>query len=384
MRMPSALTATCLSLALLAAPARAADNAVPAKGDVEALIDQAQTWLLSKQLPTGAFAADQFGLGITALATDAIAAQPKGVTDEHVAKALALLKSNQQADGGIYTKEQGLGNYCTAITLMALASAGKLDEEKDLVKKAQAYLFKGQVTEGKNAGGMGYDPTDGPGHEDMPNTIMAIQGLKASGVPATDAHLQAAIKFLEHCQNLSSVNPAPWVDNDAGRGSAVYTPNESQANGSFEEPANKTDPVKKLTGTGSMTYSLLSSYIALDLKKDDPRVAAALDWCKRNYRFDANPGMTTGHEHEGLLYYYVFLAKTMKTLGIKELELPDGKKVDWRADLFAAIKAMGKDVPVGDKKGTMFMNDAKRWGETFPHLATAYVIKALKDIDASL
>ncbi len=73
----------------------------------------------------------------------------------------------------------------------------------------------------------------------------------------------------------------------------------------------------------------------------------------------------------------------MHALKLNTFTLADGKTVDWRADLFAAIKAHGKEIPLGDKKGMMFMNDAPRWGECFPTLATAYLIKALKDIDAS-
>jgi squalene-hopene/tetraprenyl-beta-curcumene cyclase len=386
MRTPSFLTATCLGLALLGAPAYA-ENAVPSKADVEALIDEAQTWLLSKQAADGTFGGTDFGLGITALDTEALASGPHGVpaSDEHIAKALKLLISNQQPDGGIYTKEAGLANYCTSLTLMALAAAGQTEANKAVVEKGRDYLFHLQRTPKDDkdikAGGLGYDPEDGPGHEDIPNTVIGIQGLKAAGVPASDPHMQAALKFLERCQNLSSVNKAPWVSNDGG---CVYSPDESQANGSYETEGDKANPTKKLTSTGSMTYSLISAYVALDLKQDDPRVASALAWCKQHYQFDANPGMIAGKEHEGLLYYYMMMGKTMRVCGIKQLELADGKKADWRADLYASIKAHGKEVPVGDKKGMMFMNDAQRWGEAFPHLATAYIIKALKDIDSSL
>jgi squalene-hopene/tetraprenyl-beta-curcumene cyclase len=386
MRTPSFLTATCLGLALLCTPAHA-ENAVPTKAEVETLIDQAQTWLLSKQQPDGLFGKEEFGLGITGLATEALASGPHGVpaSDEHIAKALKLLISNQQPDGGIYTKEAGLGNYCTSLTIMAISAAGQAEAQKAVVEKGRDYLFKLQRTAKDDkdikAGGLGYDPSDGPGHEDVPNTAMGVAGLKAAGVPASDPHMQAALKFLERCQNLSTVNQAPWNTNDGG---AVYSPDESQANGSYETEGDKANPTKKLTSTGSMTYSLISSYVALDLKQDDPRVSSALNWCKQNYRFDANPGMIAGKEHEGLLYYYMMMGKTMRVCGIKQLELADGKKADWRADLFASIKAHAKQVPVGDKQGAMFMNDAQRWGEGFPHLATAYIIKALKDIDASL
>jgi hypothetical protein len=387
MRHLSVLSSTCLGLALWCGSAQAADPVAggpPSKAEVEALIDQAQTWLLSKQQADGAFVpGNQFVIGITGLAAESLSRQPKAIpaTDARLAKSFALLKASQQPDGGIYNKDEGLGTYGTSITLMAFAAAGKLDEDKAFVKKAQDYLFGSQIKDGKNAGGIGYDQDDGPEAQDMPNTSFAVQALRQSGVPSSDAHLQSALKFLEKCQNLSSVNKAEWVNNDGG---SVYSPNESKANGSFEGEADKANPQKKLVSTGSMTYSLLSSYLALDLKSDDPRVAAALAYAKSNYRFDANPGMVAGKEHQGLYYYYTFMAKTMDTLKVKELELAEGKKADWRADLFKAIKESAKIVPVGEAKGAMWMNDANRWGEGMPHLATCYMLKALKAIDASL
>jgi squalene-hopene/tetraprenyl-beta-curcumene cyclase len=381
------LLAICLGLGAFA-PLGAADAPpAPSKAEVEAVIDEAQAWMMSKQQPDGTFAQGQFQLGITALATEALAAGPDGLAADspEMKKAFAYLLGNAQPDGGIYLKDQGLGNYCTALTLMALAASHQLEANKDLVKKAQAYEFSCQITDGPNKGGIGYDQEDGPTHQDIPNTVMGLAGLAASGIPASDPHMQEALHFLEHCQHLTSVNPAPWVDpSPKNLGSAAYSPSESNANGSFPEKEDKDSPRTKLDGTASMTYALLSGYIALDLKPGDPRLDAALDWCKRNYNMDANAGMPEKAAHEGLLYFYQMLAKTMHALNVTTLTLPDGKTVDWRADLFAAIKAHGKEIPLGDKKGMMFMNDAQRWGEGFPTLATAYLLKALKDIDASL
>jgi squalene-hopene/tetraprenyl-beta-curcumene cyclase len=134
-----------------------------------------------------------------------------------------------------------------------------------------------------------------------------------------------------------------------------------------------------------MTYALISSYLALDLRADDPRVAAALIWVKSNYQFDANPGMLAGKEQEGLLYYYAAMAKTFDMLDLTVIELKDGKKVDWRADLFAAISKRAVVIKLDDgREGIMWMNSAKRWGEGLPQLSTIYLIKALKGIHASL
>jgi len=46
-----------------------------------------------------------------------------------------------------------------------------------------------------------------------------------------------------------------------------------------------------LRSYGSISYAGLLSYIYAQLKRDDPRVVAALDWLKANYTLDENPGM---------------------------------------------------------------------------------------------
>lgn len=365
---------------------------VPTKAEVEALLTKAQNWLLAQQQPDGAFLpGKQFVIGVTAMSVEALAKPPLAMTkdDPRLAKAIALLRANYHStDGGTYAKEEGMGNYGTAFTLMALAAAKVEDQE--WITGGQKFLFGGQNnTPGSIAeGGMGYG-SKGAGHEDLSNTASAVAALKASGIPATDPHLKKALEFMERCQNLSSHNKLPWVSNDGG---AVYSPEESKAEGSWnpkegvkEGAASAPASAVKLSSYGSMTYALISSYLALDLRADDPRVAAALVWVKANYQFEANPGMLAGKEQEGLLYYYAAMAKTFDMLDLTVIELKDGKKADWRADLFAAISKRAVVVKLDDgREGIMWMNSAKRWGEGLPQLSTIYLIKALKGIHASL
>jgi hypothetical protein len=382
----TAATLACLAHAPLV---HAADvTPAPAKAEVEALLDQAQAWLFTQQQPDGAFMpGKQFVVGVTAMSVDALAKEPLGIKndDPRLVKALALMRTHFQPDGGTYAKEEGLGNYGTAFTLMALSSTKSTD--KEWIAGGQRFLFGAQNND-PNAvayGGMGYG-SRGQGHEDLSNTTMAITALRASGVPSDDPHLQKALKFLEKCQNLSSHNSLPWVSNDGG---AVYSPDESKAGGSWnmKEPSTggKGPAEEKLASYGSMTYALISSYLSLDLRADDPRVAAALAWTKDNYQFDKNPGMIAGREQDGLFYYYAVMAKTFQTLDVKTMELKNGKTVDWRADLFAAIKqrAIPKKLDDG-RQALMWMNSSKRWGESLPHLATVYLIRALKSIHQSL
>ncbi|HEX3133063.1 MAG TPA: prenyltransferase/squalene oxidase repeat-containing protein [Planctomycetota bacterium] len=375
---------------LVSAPwlAAAEPTAPPTKAQVEALLTKAQDWLLAQQQPDGAFLpGKQFVIGVTAMSVEVLAKPPLAITkdDPRLAKAIALLKSNVQPDGGTYAKEEGLGNYGTSFTLMALAAA-KVDDSAWILG-GQKFLFGGQNTTADSVaeGGMGYG-SKGAGHEDLTNTSSAVAALKATGVPASDPHMQQALAFIQRCQNLSSHNKLPWVTNDGG---AVYSPEESKAAGSWnpkDSGAGGTSAAEvKLKSYGSMTYALISSYLALDIKADDPRVAAALAWVKDNYQFEANPGMAAGKELEGLLYYYAAMAKTFDTLGLKVIDLKDGTKADWRADLFAAISKRAVPAKLDDgREGIMWINSAKRWGEGLPHLATIYLIKALKTIHGSL
>lgn len=377
----------CLTAATFAP---AADTpTVPDKAAVEALLTKAQDWLLAQQQPDGAFLpGKQFVVGVTAMSVEALAKPPLaiGKDDPRIAKAITLLRTHfHPQDGGTYALEEGLGNYGTAFTLMALAAA-KVDDSA-WISGGQQFLFGGQnsTTDSVAQGGIGYG-SKGAGHEDLSNTASAVAALKGSGVAASDPHMQQALAFLQRCQNLSSHNKLPWVSNDGG---AVYSPEESKADGSWNPKetggGGTASADVKLSSYGSMTYALISSYLALDLKPDDPRVAAALAWAKDNYQFDANPGMRSGKEQEGLLYYYAAMAKTFDTLHVTTIELKDGKKVDWRADLFAAINKRAVPAKLDDgREGIMWINSAKRWGEGLPHLATVYLIKALKSMHASL
>jgi len=342
---------------------------------------------LSQQQENGSFVAGaKFSIGITAMAVDALATPPNALAkdDPRLVKAIAFLLSNQQPDGGFYAGDEGLGNYGTALTLIALGQTGAGSPEQ--ITKAQNYLFGLQNKDvgSMSEGGIGYG-SRGAGHEDLSNTAMAIQGLRATGVPASDPHLQKALDFISRCQDLSSpANQLPWVKNTGG---AVYTPDESKAGGSWS--SEKADaPVPELKPYGSMTYQLISSYVSLDLKPGDPRLDAALAWVTKHYQFDANPGIPAdgkGKERQGLFYYYMAMAKTFDLLDQGLVKLPNGAQADWRADLFRAISGASTAITLPDgTPAVVWMNSADRWAEGIPHVTTGYLLKALKRIHQSL
>lgn len=376
-----------LTLSLLAGATVVAAE-LPTKTEVEALISQGQEWLATQAQPNGAFIpGKRFTLGVTQLALEALASQPLGKpgTDPIIAKGLEFQATFKQADGGFY-EQDGTPNYTTSLALKVFTVTKTGDAET--IKRAQNFLLGVQnKTETSVAvGGIGYG-SKGPGHEDLSNTAFALEALRGSGLPASDPAMQSALKFLERCQNLSSVNKLPWVTNDGG---AVYAPDESKAGGSWNPDAGTPQEQTQLSSYGSMTYALISSYLTLDVKADDPRVQAALGWATRNYQFAANPGMPVGPDKngkersaQGLFYYFGTMAKTFDLLDVTTIDLADGKKADWRADLFAEIKAKAK--PAAGGTGVFWVNEGNdRWGEGLPHLTTCYMIKALKRIDGSL
>jgi squalene-hopene/tetraprenyl-beta-curcumene cyclase len=119
-----------------------------------------------------------------------------------------------------------------------------------------------------------------------------------------------------------------------------------------------------------MTYALLRCYHLAGLDEKDGRVKAAVDWISRHWTVEANPGMPDANKRDGLYYYYAAIGKTLPAMGIDRITLPDGKSVDWRADL-------GKQLMSEQKPTGMWINAGPRWMESDPVLATGYALTAL-------
>src|SRR5262249_3392861 len=98
----------------------------------------------------------------------------------------------------------------------------------------------------------------------------------------------------------------------------------------------------------------------------DPRVKAALDYIRRHYTLDENPGMG----QKGLYYYYQTFAKALAMLDSPTLTDASGHVHDWRADLVAALAK--RQFPNGRSA-----NKADTSLEGDPNLVTAYGLLAL-------
>lgn len=376
-----ALAPFLLSLGLAAAASFAADapNLIPhqaenlsLRNEVQHAIDQGLAWLKTRQNPAGFWTTPEHP-ALTALALTAFKGDPSGQYQDadFVKKGYDFLVSCAHPDGGIYKKNELL-NYNTSISMMALLIAH--DPKYDaILKKARLFVVGQQQITGSpdnlNEGGIGYGDDDP--HSDMSNTYTALEALHASkrlraGQETSrekDLNWQAAIEFVQRCQNLSASNKQKWASDDPqNKGGFIYYPGESNA-GTMTLPSGKT----ALRSYGSMSYAGLLSYIYADVKRDDPRVKAVFEWLQKNYTLDENPGMGA----QGLYYYFHTMAKGLGAYGLNELQLPDGRKVEWKADLAKRLINL-------QKSEGFWVNDNGRFWEKDPGLVTAYAVLTLE------
>ena len=341
------------------------------RNEVEHAIDRGLEWLQKNQNTNGVWStADQ--PAVTALALVAFKGDPRGrFKDPEPAwmrKSYDFLLSCVQPDGGIH--RSNLVTYNTSIAMLALLAADKPAYDP-VIRKARAYLVHLQGrSDGVFDGGIGYGSKYE--HSDMGNTLQALEAIyhsqhlarKDVASPEPDLNWQAAIKFLQNCQNLPSVNTQSWVSTDSkDLGGFVYYPGNSMAGAVTNQQTGRV----ALRSYGSISYAGLLSYIYADMKHDDSRVLAVFNWLKQNYTLNENPGMGP----QGLYYYYHTMAKALSLYGVDDLDLTASRKIDWRKDLAKRLLNL-------QQKDGSWANDNGRWWERDSALVTAYAVLSLE------
>ncbi len=387
MKRRTFLTTAIAAAAVSVASVRAAEEPLPRdernlsfRNEIRDTLGRGLVWLRAQQNPDGSFGKDTQHPALSALPLVALQREPtqRFAHDEGVAKGYAYLRGFAQPDGGIYNKDAGLANYNTSVCLLALSGVDD-PKDRDLLLKARAYVV-GQQASGmakpETDGGIGYGTVGASpkrGHPDLDNTIIALEALRATkhlvadNPAAKDLNWQAAIDFIARCQNLPS-NKQPWASGDAdNKGGFIYYPGYSNAGEVTLEGGGKA-----LRSYGSMSYAGLLSFIYADVKRDDPRVTAAVEWLRRHYTLDENPGL----KRDGYFYYLHLMAKGLTAAGITEMEV-GGKKVDWRREL--ALKLMKLQQQDGS-----WLNESPRWKETNPVLVTTYCTLTLEILYAQM
>ena len=364
---------------------------LPSKEDISLLKEVARAqergmaWLLGKQLPDGSWNQHP---AITALAVTAILRSGQPLTSEQkqaVDKGVKFILTCVKPTGAIFGggESDKYPNYSTAICTMALVATGKA-EYTETIKKARAFLLGSQFDEDEKIdpknpsyGGIGYGRRERPDLSNMQWALEAIRMTESLETKATDTakgglHWKEAIAFLQRCQNLPSANDQPWAKEVSPRnlGGFIYMPGDpskdlppkSEADDEVA-PQGERQPLRSY---GSMTYAGLKSYIYAELKKDDPRVKAAVDWLSRNYTVDENPGLG----HQGLFYYYQTFAKALTAYGDDTFTDAAGKVHDWRYELMKKLVTL-------QRADGFWQNDNNRWWENDPVLCTSYSLNTL-------
>jgi squalene-hopene/tetraprenyl-beta-curcumene cyclase len=353
---------------------------VSLQNEVKRAIDKGLRWLEANQNTNGFWSTPDHP-AITAVDVVAFGLQPGASRDQTkqpaaVKRGCTFLLSCVQPDGGIYRKD--LPSYNTSVSLMALVTSGG-EENQAVISKARKFIVGLQAPESADdpfSGGIGYGKGDK--HPDLSNTTLALEALvltkqqaKDRNVPETkDLNWQAAIHFIERCQNLPGHNKEKWASDDPkNKGGFIYAPGRSMAGGETNLVSGRV----ALRSYGSMSYAGLLSYICADLDHNDPRVTAVMNWLRDNFTLEENPGLGP----QGLFYYYHTMAKALTVYGSDSLLTNAGQNVNWREQL--ALKLINLQRPDGS-----WLNDNGRWFEKDTCLVTGYALITLGMIHPKL
>ncbi|WP_246114418.1 prenyltransferase/squalene oxidase repeat-containing protein [Rubripirellula tenax] len=333
---------------------------------IDTLADRGIEFLKNRgQADDGSFSPET-GAAVTGLCVRAILEhRPAAVNDPAVKKAIDFIESKIQPDGGIYAAGSKWKNYETSVAVGALIKANGDHKFDSVLKRAELFLKGIQWDEDEGVtpadaayGGAGYGSHSRP---DLSNTAFLIDALRELGNDADDESIQKALKFVIRTQNLAGEGNDTEHADDIGDGGFYYTP---AAGG--QSQAGESDG-GGLRSYASMTYAGLKSMIHAGLTKDDPRVVAAMDFIRKNYSLDANPGMGTA----GLFYYYHTFGKALDVAEIETLDDASGQPHVWREELVRTLARHQQN------DGSWVNSENDRWMEGDRNLVTAYALLAL-------
>lgn len=340
-------------------------DAAAAKATAEKAVD----YLLKQQNDDGTFgkAPGAKATGVVGLVVKALASSPRKLrdTDPTVAKAVKYMTSLQQPSGAICLPALGLENYNTSCVVLALVALEN-PAYKEVLAKAKKSLLSNQLDEETGYqkdntayGGFAYGNSK---RADLSNSAFSLEALKAMGLEENSPAWKNAVLFIKHCQDNDETNDVAEMKGGDNTGGFVYRPGVGEF-GNIKTRSGKELPKPY----GNMTYQAVKSLIYAGVKDNDPALQAAYKWIKNNYSVKEQPGAGAG---QGYYYYVIAFAKAFTAMGTTELELADGRKVNWAKDLAGQLISLQKD-------DGSFVNTADRWWESDPVLTTAYALDAL-------
>ena len=350
--------------------------APPAASEMETLaraaLERGLDYLVEQQPTNGVWSnADFPALSALPLWALSIANRPRDA--EAATRAERFVAGCTQPDGGIYVAVPGrrggaLGTYNTAICMTALHARGN-PAHHPLIRKARSYVVETQLLgDDEYRGGFGYEKNSRQPYADLNNTAWALSAMRATqdveetrppGEPRVDVDWDAALAFVDKMQL------ATGEANAEDAGGFMYKPADPNKAGVATNAVGR----PYLRSYGSITYSGLLSLIYAQVGRSDPRVVSAVDYARRHWTLDENPGMGL----QGLYYYYTIMARSLAATGLAELPPVEtgGEPIQWREALIAKLITLQQ--PDG-----RWVNSNNRFWENDPILATAYATLAME------
>ena len=317
-------------------------------------------WLRGTDEPLGR--PPEIPIAVSALVLKGVAQfDPDLLEQTSFQKARALIDQALREDGAF---EGGLvTNFVTSCVVSALAviegpEDPRVQDGVAWLKKAQWDGVEGHTPESNWYGGAGYGKHQRP---DLSNTQTMLDALRDAGVPPEDEAFQRALAFITRAS--FGKQPASWAGDDGG---FVYTP-------AGEGESKVESEVGSLRSYGSMTYAGFKSLLYAGLDVEDPRVQAALDWLRRHWTLEENPGLGS----QGYFYYLHVMSRALRAFGQDSITDNSGKIHDWRRELAERLLALQ------EPDGSWVNRSSDRWLEGESCLATAYAVLALEEVMAS-
>lgn len=340
--------------------------------DIDPAIAKAQSFLLAKQEPDGAWRSETYGAlkggwALTPVVMSAILFAPAEATPAWYNKGADFLATLSNADGslnsGLFGLDYPVYSLSGAILVLSAPANARHQAARD---RLLPHLLARQLDEQNgwseadlSYGGWGYffqlpkKPAEGVPRDELlasnvASTVFALGALSLAGVGLEEPTYAKARRFLERIQNYP------------GDGGFYFTPEDPVAN-----KAGGTAP--KYLSYGTATADGFRALLRSGVPRDDPRVQAAASWLREHRSIDQVPGAYAKDrevQRDSAYYYWAWsYAHAMMFLGPAA---PDG----WARELAAKLIALQR--PDGSWK-----NDAIDLREDDPLVATSLALAAL-------
>ncbi|MGD0655987.1 MAG: hypothetical protein ABSA16_16750 [Thermoguttaceae bacterium] len=345
--------ALVLFLILLASSAKAEDRDVTdLTRRLDAALDKAARFLLSKQSADGAWRSETYGAlrdgpSLTPLVMSALLFLPQSGEEGQAAlrKGAEYLAGFAGDDGKLKVgpRELLFPVYTAASASRVLVLVQRSPRYVSAQQAWLAYLRARQLNESlgwapsdPEYGGWGFSldaprkPAPGKPKEllhesNLAATVFAVAALRSAKTPADDPAYAQALLFIKRCQNFSD-DPAA-ADPEYDDGGFFFIPGDAAQNKAGPAGVDRFGQAR-FRSYGTMTADGLRTLLRCGLSEDHPRVAAARDWLIRNFSAAHNPGEFAGDRavlRDATYYYWVWSAShALLALRLKRLETRDG------------------------------------------------------------